>query len=591
MGQMVMLSGSTEACPLVILTKNDPDPPLYPYIGNAHWHVPWGQDYFDQGLRFLFAFNNRESYRAFRQAAREAEDRGIPCSACYWAQALPLGVDINMAEQLEKDRVAANTALQRAMGANPNPEDMAMIWALFGRYQNCNPKQEEGKEKECQKIRNRDYYIGMKKVLELYGGDDPNVITLFADSAMNLAPWLYWDSKGNPVVDEITEARTNLEKALKFLQYPENEGPIHWYIHLMEQSPMPDVAKPYADLLAPLAPNAGHLVHMPSHIYYRVGDMQKAIKANKEAIEADDAYFATEPDLYRPDGDRYKYGYYPHNINLLLAAAALSGDDNDHDINRYAETLLNAAPDRANGYRADLYRTVYYLAKVNFSSTTDIRKFEPPNRFEDQPYANVAYDYTQLMADIWDGKDSKQSAEKLDVDVATYRKSSDEPNASCDLSAPRRHGQPCLVAILGDLGHARRDASKGMWKEALDAATDAIKIQGDMRYNEPPLWLYPARQTKAAILIRKADAEDPTHSDHDALSEAKQLLQSSLNEPPVGDPNLIPTSTFPGNGWAYYGLLEIAKRDGSSPDQIDRATKDLNNHWFGDGEFHTLDRL
>jgi hypothetical protein len=570
MSGMWMLNASTQACPLVYLTQNDPKPPLYPDIGSAHWQVPWAQDYFDQGLRFFFAFNNRESYRAFREAAYESENNKIPCSACYWAQALVLGVDINMTKQSEPDRQAANAALHRATEANPTPEDGEIIQALFGRYQDCNDKA----PKECRKIRNQDYYNGMKKVLEMFGNDDPNVITLFADSAMNLAPWAYWDKNGFPDSGATTEARNYLEKALNFGQYPQNEGPVHWYIHLMEESTTPDAAKQYADLLAPLAPNAGHLVHMPSHIYYRVGDMRNAIRANKEAIAADEAYFGREPNLY---------GYYPHNIHFVLAAAVLSGDNQEQDVNHFAEKLFKSAPDRANGYKADYYRTVYYLAKMNFSSTADIREFVSPNPFNQQPLANIAYDYTQLMADIWDRKDCRQSAGKLDADVAKYGK-----NLSGTMNASQS-----LVEIINNLGHAQVAVSHANWDDAVDAAQRAIVVQDALRYDEPPVWLYPVRQTLASVLIRRADADgSATDRGRQDLATAKQVLLESLNKFWGGISNLlIPMGTYPGNGWAYYGLWEIAKRDGSSPADIDRAAADLNDHWFGTAEFHTLDRL
>lgn len=593
MDAMGMLSSATKACPLTDLTANDPTPPLYPSIGSAHWHVPWGQDYFDQGLRFYFAFNNRESYRAFRQAASDAEERRIPCSACYWAQALVLGVDLNMGEELPRDRQAANEALHRAIDANPGPEDWAIIRALFGRYQDCNGTPESA----CQDIRNQAFYDGMKAVLRDFGNDDPNVITLFVDSAMNLTAWHYWENDGRPVpglVDPITQARNQLERALNFVQSPRNEGPIHWYIHLMEQSPTPDAAQRYADLLAPLAPNAGHLVHMPSHIYYRVGDMQAAIKSNKEAVEADDRYFAEEPNLYRPDGDRYKYGYYPHNIHFVVAAAVLSGDNWQRDVDRYAEKLLRSAPDNANGYRADLYRAVYYLARLNFSSTAEIRQFDPPNAFKKQPLANVAYDYTQLMADIWEGKDFKGSAEKFQADLDNYRKNTPKPNPNCDTSPPdlKHPGDLCLAAILDNLGHARMAASNGKWDDAIAAARHVVEIQGVLPYDEPPLWPYPARQTLASILIRRGIAEGPATPLGEAdLATAKLRLLESLNKAPTGNTGQIPTGTFPGNGWAYYGLWEIATRDGSPQADIDKAWKELNDHWFGAPEFHTLDRL
>lgn len=589
-----MLSPETKACPLSVLTENDPAPPLYSAIGSAHWYVPGGQDYFDQGLRFYFGFNNREAYRAFRKAAAEAEDKGISCAACYWAQALVLGVDLNMSKELPLDRKTANEALHRALDASPSPEDRAITYALFERYQNCNPnEQDDAEERKCQKIRNRAYYDGMKSVLERFGRDDPNVVTLFADAAMNLTPWGYWYQDGKPVVTfsaQITEARDELERALKFVQRPRNEGPIHWYIHLMEQSPWPDAAKQYADWLGPLAPNSGHLVHMPSHIYYRMGDMQDAITANKKAVEADERYFAQEPDLYRPDGDRYKYGYYPHNIHFVIDAAALTGDKDD--VNRYAEKLLQSAPDKANGLRADLYRAVYYLTRLNFSSTADIRRFVEPNPFEAQPLANVAYDFAQLMADIWEGQDFQQSAGKFDTDLARYRKATDRSNPTCNIYAPQRPPDLCLAAILDNLRHARTAAATKNWSDALDAAESARKMQDTLRYDEPSLWPYPVRQTEASILIRKADADGPTTpAGRDDLAEAKLRLLESLNKAPTDDSSQMPTGKYPGNGWAYYGLWEIAKRDGSLPADVAKARAELDARWLGTAEFQTLDRL
>jgi tetratricopeptide (TPR) repeat protein len=582
----------TEPCALFNLTKNDPDPPLYSGIGSAHWYVPWAQDYFDQGLRFYFGFNNRESYRAFRKAAAEAADKGIDCSACYWAQALVLGVDLNMSKQSKDDLQEAKVMLQQAINQSPTKEDREIIVALFARYQDC---KDPNNPKKCQKDRNEAYYAGMKSVLQDFGRDDSNVITLFADAAMNTSAWAYWD--GSKPRDTTTEVQEELERALSFVQYPRNEGPIHWYIHLMEQSSTPGAATKYADLLAPLAPNSGHLVHMPSHIYYRLGDMQSAINANKKAIEADERYFATEPDLYRPDGDRYRYSYYLHNIHFVIDAAVLSGDK-DQDVNRYAEKLLQSLPDKANGMRADAYRSAYYLTRLNFASPTNIRKFPSPDPINQQPLANVAYDFVRLMADIWDPKDSKPSTKKLDDDVSAYRKyeaEDGEKNSSCDTPPGYAKPELCLAAILSNLGHARLAASNKNWQEAIDYAGRAVKIQDALRYSEPPMWPYPARQTLASILIQKAgSAAGPGNPD---LQAAKANLLESLNLTPGGAPNpQISTGTFPGNGWAYYGLLEIAMRDGSPEAGINNARADLANHWFGADrlgadEFRTLERM
>ncbi|OBF57147.1 hypothetical protein A5787_25535 [Mycobacterium sp. 852002-50816_SCH5313054-b] len=588
MDDMQTAKKPARACPLFDLAEDDPQPPpLYPFVGTAHWPVPAGQPYFDQGLQFFFAFNNRESYRAFRAAADEAESAGIGCSACYWGQALPLGVDINMPEQSERDRKAARDALHRAIDADPSPEDWGIIRALFERYQDCTVKD----LKECQRVRNQAYYRGMKRVLDEFGSDDPNVITLFADSAMNLTPWDYWDENGNPIAEwsgPLQQARTSLEKALDFGRYSQNEGPIHWYIHLMEGSRTPGKAKPYAGLLASLAPNAGHLVHMPSHIYYRLGEMQDAIWANKKAIEADEAYFAKE-DLYRPDDDRYRYDYYLHNIHFLLAAAVLSGDS--QDVNPYADKLLKSAPGKGKGSGADRYLTIYYLARMNFSSTADIRNFRGPDSFDQQPLANLAYDYTQLMADIWDGNRSSKWAGTFGNDLAKYRKKASdkgEQNENCNPPAtgvqlPRNYKGLCLAAILDELGQARIAASDAKWNEAVDHADRARMIQDALPYKELPVWLYPTRQTLASVLIRRAD---PARHD---LDTAKQLLLESLNKLPGADPDQIPTGTFPGNGWAYYGLWEIANK--ASPADVNQATTDLEAHWFGTDEFRNLERM
>ncbi|OBG65991.1 hypothetical protein A5702_19160 [Mycobacterium sp. E3339] len=592
------MAEETPACSLYYLAKNDPVPPRYAGIGSAHWDVPAGQAYFDQGLRFFFAFNSRESYRAFHEAANEAENSNTPCSACYWAQALPLGVDINESEQSPHDREQANAVLHSAEKANPSQKDRAIIDALLERNRDCIGQD----EKKCQKARNLAYYNGMIKVLNGFGSNDPNVIALFADSVMNLTPWRYWDTDGNPVSKEVTDAQKQLENALSLPQYQQNEGIIHFYIHLMEGSRTPAVARQHADQLAPptpLAPTAGHLVHMPSHIYYRIGDMQDAITANKAAIEADDAYFAMEPNLSRPDGDRYKYEYYPHNIHFLLAAAVLSGDTPDRDIDRYAKKLLQSLPDNGNGLRAEKYRAVYYLAKLNFSTTADIRKFEEPDPFEQQPIANLAYHSTQMMADIWDGKKPIESADRFYDDLGKVRNAArnTETNEDCDpeVRLPRDKDL-CLAAILNYLGRARmaifdaKHGNKTRWADAEAWARRAVEIDSQLGYYEPPLWLYPTRQTAASVLIQKADAIGAGAKEWRlSLDEAKRLLRESLDGPPTTLSGEIPVGAYPGNGWAYYGLLEIANR--YDPVGVGQATLELKKHWFGDPGFQSLDRM
>jgi hypothetical protein len=189
--------------------------------------------------------------------------------------------------------------------------------------------------------------------------------------------------------------------------------------------------------------------------------------------------------------------------------------------------------------------------------------------------------------------DPHPSTKKLDDDVATYRKfvsDKGSANASCDPAAPHRNTTFCLAAILRELGHARVAALSANWQEAVTDAENAVKIQDSLDYDEPPVWPYPARQTLASILIQKAGrTAGPGNPD---LQAAKANLLESLNLTPGGAPKPgTPTWTFPGNGWAYYGLLEIATRDGSPAPAIDSARAALGNHWFGADEFRTLERM
>ena len=176
--------------------------------------------------------------------------------------------------------------------------------------------------------------------------DDPDFAILYADSVMNLTPWSYWTSTGAAKSAAVDEAREMLEAAMpaKSDSLHWNDGLPHWYIHLMEMSGTPNGASRSAKVLGDLAPKAGHLVHMPSHIFYRLGDMADAITANQKAIAIDETYFAND-ELTHPDGDRYRYGYYPHNIHFLLAAASLSGDK--ATVLKAADDLLRSALTRA----------------------------------------------------------------------------------------------------------------------------------------------------------------------------------------------------------------------------------------------------
>jgi hypothetical protein len=573
---MQMLDTASGPLPLVCLTLDDPfRPPLFEGIGTPTIAVSSDgviQRYFDQGLRFYMGFNNRESYRAFRFAAVTSTNVGAPCAWCYWGAAVPLGTDINMSTELEPDRVAANEYLAKARALRPTGPLAQLIEATAKRSVDC-PSGES--QQACRDRRSRGYYEAMHQI-KLAHPHDPNIGVLFVDSILNLTPWHL------PEKQKFELARDTLEMLMA--AYPSHNGLIHWYIHLMELSNDAGRAEPRARQLAGLAPSAGHLVHMPSHIYYRIGDMRSAIASNLAASAADEAYF-TDPrnPLDHPDGDRYRYGYYPHTLHFLAAAATLLGDRDS--VNHATTRLYAAPPPDAEGYRKDKYREVYYLARVNFATTAEIRAFSKPDAPSAiQPRGNAAYAYTQVMADLWDGKIPTATLVAFEAEVRSYPHIGPDPNESCRKSiATNGDTGLCMVAIENNLVQARLAALKKDWNAALGFTQHAVDLQTALAYDEPPDWLHSLRQSHAAILIRKAIAQDPYAPWGQAtLRQAKDELLMSL------EARTNRSDVFPGSGWAYYGLWQVARylRGEDEP----KAKAAFRAHWAGPGD-PTLDRM
>lgn len=573
---MLMLDTASGPLPLVCLTINDPfRPPLFEGIGTPTIKVSSDatiQRYFDQGLRFYMGFNNRESYRAFRFAAVTAANAGAPCPWCYWGAAVPLGTDINMSNELEPDRVAANEYLAKARALKPTGLLAELIEATAKRSVDCLPKETP---QACRERRSRGYYDAMRQIM-LANPHDPNIGVLFVDSILNLTPWHL------PEKDKFLQARDTLERLM--VSYPSHNALIHWYIHLMELSDDPGRAEARARKLASLAPNAGHLVHMPSHIYYRIGDMRSAIESNVGASAADEAYFNDPSNkLEHPDGDRYRYGYYPHTLHFLAAAATLFGykDWVDNATNR----LHAAPPPDAEGYRKDKYREVYYLARVNLASTAEIRAFVKPDApSKVQPRGNAAYAYTQVMADLWDGKSPTDTLSRFEAEVRNYPNMGADPNESCRKSiATNGDTGLCVVAIENNLVQGRLAALKKDWDAALAFTQQAVDLQTALAYDEPPDWLYSLHQSHAAMLIRKAIAQGPYQRwGQEALHQAKKELLMSL------DTGTNRSDVFPGSGWAYFGLWQVARylRGEDEP----KAREAFRAHWASDAD-PTLDRM
>ncbi|MGE0680394.1 MAG: hypothetical protein AB7P69_05735, partial [Candidatus Binatia bacterium] len=254
-------------------------PPLFDDVGTLQHPVttanPQAQRYFDQGLRFIYAFNHDEATRAFKEAARLDPN----CAMAYWGIALTLGPNYNLPVDAERDR-AAYEALQKALSLAPQASEAerAYIEAVAKRH-SSDPKADR-------KALDQTYANAMREVAKRYPAD-LDAATLFAEALMNVRPWDLWTHGGQPQpgTEEIV---STLESVLQ--RNPDHPGAIHYYIHTVEASPQPERAAPFADRLGKLTPGAGHLVHMPSHIYIRVGHYHDAAESNAKAAAIDAAY-------------------------------------------------------------------------------------------------------------------------------------------------------------------------------------------------------------------------------------------------------------------------------------------------------------
>jgi tetratricopeptide (TPR) repeat protein len=293
------------------VTDTGSDAPLYDDLGVVSAPIttknPLAQRYFDQGLRLAYGFNHAEARRAFRTAQKLDPD----CAMCAWGEALVLGPNINAPMEADAVPLAmAAAAKARANASSTTAREQALIAAVAARYSD-DPKAER-------KTLDAAYATAMEGVVAQFPDDD-NIQALYAESLMDLSPWDYWEAGTRKPKGKTEAIVGTLEKVLA--RSPDHPGAIHYYIHMMEASAAPDRALPFARRLAATMPGAGHLVHMPFHIYYRVGDYKEALAANKAAVVIDEAYIARE----KPVGI-YPMAYYPHNVHSLMASAQMAGD-------------------------------------------------------------------------------------------------------------------------------------------------------------------------------------------------------------------------------------------------------------------------
>jgi tetratricopeptide (TPR) repeat protein len=471
--------------------------------------VPQAQRFFDQGLRLLYAFNHSEAIRAFREAARL--DPGL--AMAYWGQALGLGPNLNapMTEENGRQAYAAiQQALKTAHGATPR--ERALIEALALRYA------PDGKgDRAALELA---YAGAMQKAAGRFD-DDPDVKTLFADAQMNTMPWDYWQKDGTPK-PETARVLETLESVIA--RQPDHAGALHYHIHLLEASADPDRAAASADRLGSLMPAAGHMVHMPAHIYIRVGRYADAAEANVRAIAADEDYLAQ----CQAHG-LYPVSYYPHNLHFLWAAATFEGRRAVAvDAARKVAEKVPHHHAGALSWTAD-FPVTPLLAYTRFGLWQEV--LTEPKPPANQPYAIGIWHYGRGLAFV----------ARARLDSASNELAALEGVMKHEAFATTLKDLPLLtnLRIASHILDGELNLRRGNADAAVAALRNAVTIEDGIPYAEPPIWHHPPRQILGAVLLEAGRA-----------AEAEAVYREDLKR-------------FRENGWSLFGLarsLEAQQR-------------------------------
>jgi tetratricopeptide (TPR) repeat protein len=504
------------AAPALTLAKLAESALLFDDLGSYHRTISSksaeAQKFFDQGLRLVYGFNHDEATRSFAKAA--ALDP--TCAMCFWGASLTLGPNYNV-PMLPDRSVMAWEALEKARALAPasTPVEQALIGALAKRYKGPEPL-----DPPAMQPFNEAYAAAMRDVARQFP-DDADVQVLFAESMMDVNPWKLWslDGKPAPGTDEIV---ATLEKVIE--KHPEHPGANHYYIHAVEAA-HPEKAVAAADRLGPMMPGAGHLVHMPAHIYQRVGRYADASEANRKAAVADLAYMKKLA----------PWGYYPmylgHNYGFLAYSSAMEG--------RAAESLAAAREatkamppgmiDMMPGM--DFFVAEPLLVMVRFGKWDELLA---------EPRPDAKY---QVLSGFWlhghgMALAAKGQLDDADKDLAALVALSGQ--VAPDLIAGQNAAKDVLV-LAAKVLEARLAEKRGK-PEALALWADAVALEDRMAYSEPADWFYPVRHFQGAALLAAKKWKD-----------AEAVFRADL----VRNPD---------KGWAYFGLAQALRGEKKTKD-------------------------
>jgi tetratricopeptide (TPR) repeat protein len=463
------------------------------------------QLFVNQGVSLAYGFNHAEAGRAFREATRLDPN----CAMCYWGQAYVLGPNINVPMSPDDEPKAYDLAQKAvAMRAKATPRERAYIDAVAKRYTG---------RKEDRDAANQAFADGMRDLARKFPAD-LDAQTMYAESLMDLRPWNYWTGDGRPYPGT-EELVATLEKVMA--RDKNHPGANHLYIHAVEATKSPERAEAAADRLAALMPGAGHMVHMPSHIYQRVGRYADAVAANVAAAKADESYISQ----CRAQGI-YPMAYYPHNLHFLWYAATAEG--------RSAEAIAAARKTAAQVSDAQLdalpllaaFRVVPLYALARFGKWDEVLAEPVPDA--KYPYMTAVSHYARGQAHL--GKGDLDAAEK---ELDEVRRMAADKVLDYTLFSPNTAAAifaPAPEVLAGEIAARRKQ-----YDIAIAHLARAVRLEDSLFYTEPEEWHYPARQALGAVLL---EAGRPR--------EAETVYWEDLRK-------------HTDNGWSLFGLAQALR--------------------------------
>ena len=481
------------------------------------------QLYFDQGITLLYAFNHEESARAFQRAAELDPSSPMP----LWGIALAVGPNYNLDVDAEREKLAYET-LQKAqtLAAHVPQIEKDYVAALVTRYSgDANP--------DYKKL-SLGYATAMKALSQKYP-DDLDAATLYAESLMDLNPWKLWSLDGKPGENTAEIVRV-LESVLA--RDPNHAGANHYYIHAVEASPNPERALPSAHRLDTLVPQAGHLVHMPAHIYERTGFYEAAIRNNEEAAKVDRVYALKA----EREGTLYDLMYHSHNEHFLAMAACMAG--NYEQARRAADAMAaRLMPHAKMMPMLDAFIMTPIWVDTRFGNWDAI--LARPEPLKDLPATHALWRYSRAIAYATDGK--MDAAEKERTFFA-QEAAAFPPNAMLG----EQNKASDVLGIASHIIEARIAAAKGQKDEAIAHWEKAVEIQDTLNYHEPADWYYPVRESLGAALLLAGK-----------LVDAESVFRGDLRQNPR-------------NPRSLFGLKETLRAQGKEADAawVDRQFKE-----------------